>query len=124
MLKQFIYSLHDGVLMCPAAKSFMDRHDGADFDGDHGQLTTESRLVALVKDAAFEGCESNAMTVHIREDEEYINELVECEDAGLLSDGFVDDLLADLACVTDADEDYKLLAELIENSRGAAKKEA
>lgn len=54
----------EGVVMLPASEDFMAKHDGHDFDGDHGQIVTDERVLSIVKNALN-------VTVHICDDAEY-----------------------------------------------------
>ena len=59
-----IESQAEGIVMLPASQALMDKHDGHDFDGDHGQLTKDKMTYALVE-------HKSSAVVHICDDEEF-----------------------------------------------------
>ena len=66
LLKDRLNEQSEGIVMLPASQSLMDKHDGHDFDGDHGQLTSDQETVDIVKG-------KTSMIVHICEDmEDYV----------------------------------------------------
>ena len=61
LLRDELEDLAEGIVMLPASQSLMDKHDGHDFDGDHGQLTEDAETVDIVRNKP-------SMVVHICED--------------------------------------------------------
>lgn len=70
LLKERLEVQANGIVMLPASASLMAKHDGHDYDGDHGQLTVDTDTVDIVK-----GMES--MVVHICEDKDEFNKACE-----------------------------------------------
>ena len=61
LLRDELEDLAEGIVMLPASQSLMDKHDGHDFDGDHGQLTEDAETVSIVRNKP-------SMVVHICSD--------------------------------------------------------
>lgn len=61
-LRERMKHLPKGVVVLPASQDLMDKHDGHDYDGDHGQIVTDERVLNIVKNKLN-------VIVHITDDE-------------------------------------------------------
>ena len=71
LFKARVAAIPDGIIVVPADTLLAAKHDGWDFDGDHGNIVVEEKVLEITKNLTSE-------VVMICENEEEVKDILTC----------------------------------------------